>query len=559
MVTVLAGCMLWFTLAPLRGMFWLRPGDFGVTTDSSMRVTDVDSPGAAYDIGARVGDRFEDVNSFESRLYLQRVRNPAPGQRLKVHVKRGNGSSRSVILVADMDPFHASDVAAYFPWVVADLIFVLVGSILVLLRPSKMTWAFFFYCVGAAPGILLGYYWLPAWLVFATCVFVNILQALGFAAFLVFCVRIPNDRSVGGWRFVERVVAPLFFAGLLIYGIVINLSIAGVLHADIIAGRIQGVILDSTYAIGLLALFATLFRERGPDRRRVAWIVAGFIVALAARIAIGVAAPGSSIYTGLAGDTGWLTDIVVLEVAIPLTVAFAVIRHQALNVGFIANRTLVYGLFACVGFTAFVLLDLLATKRFAHNQFEVGLDVAIALAIGLSFQFVHPRTIRLIDRIFLPDRYHAAIALEKLRTSLASFRNQDDAANRVVEAIAKELTLSSLALFKKMPDGGFVRFAAAGWPKGSAWHILAGDPLVESLGASRRVRFIDEAASEQLRVPSEPGRPSVGMSLPAQTPDGSLLLVGAHVSGRRPDGDEVRGIASLLREFAKTDTQIDVG
>jgi hypothetical protein len=49
------------------------------------------------------------------------------------------------------------------------------------------------------------------------------------------------------------------------------------------------------------------------------------------------------------------------------------------------------------------------------------------------------------------------------------------------------------------------------------------------------------------------------MSLPAQTPDGSLLLVGAHVSGRRPDGDEVRGIASLLREFAKTDSQIDVG
>ncbi len=39
------------------------------------------------------------------------------------------------------------------------------------------------------------------------------------------------------------------------------------------------------------------------------------------------------------------------------------------------------------------------------------------------------------------------------------------------------------------------------------------------------------------------------MSLSPQTPGESLLLVGAHVSGRRPDRDVVRGIGSLLREF----------
>ena len=221
-----------------------------------------------------------------------------------------------------------------------------------------------------------------------------------------------------------------------------------------------------------------------------------------------------------------------------------------MNVGIVANRTLVYGLFACAAFATFVLLDVLATKRFARNQFEIGLDVAVALAIGLSFQFVHPRAIRLIDRIFLPERYHGTIALDKLRSTLGVMRNRDDTTNRAVEAVTKELKLSSLAVFKKMPDGGFVRLGSSGWPKGSAWHIFAEDPIAQSFGSTTRVKSIDVAATDQLKVPSERGRPSVGMAMSSQSGGANLLLVGAHVNGRRPDSDEVRGIASLMREFA---------
>ncbi len=551
-VAFLVACSLWFSLAPLRGLFWLHPGGFGVRTDSSLRVADVDSPGPAYDAGIRVGDRFDPATPFGKRLHLQRVQNAAPGQSTALQVMGKNGSPRTVKLIAQGSEFDAGDIAGFFTWEVADLIFVVVGSILVLLRPSTMTWAFFLYCIASKPGLVLGFYWLPGWLVFATGIFTNVLQALGFAAFLVFCVRVPHDRAIGGWRYIEWVAAPVVFVSLLLCSALIELSIAGALHADVAAGQIQRVILFATYVVGVLALIATFCRERGPERNRVAWIVAGLVAGLAASVATNLSDPTTNIYTGTALPDGpaWLPVIPALEVATPLAVAYAVIRHQALNVGFVANRTLVYGLFLCAGFAAFAVLDLLATKRFAHNQFEVGLDVAIALAIGLSFQFVHPRANRLIDRIFLPERYRAAIALDKLRTTLALIRNQDDAANRAAEAVTKELALSSLALFTKMPDGGFVRFAAAGWPKGAAWHIFAGDPLVQRFGSSRRVKLIDEAATEQLNVPVEPGRPRIGLSLSPQTAgEEALLLVGAHVSGLRPDGDEIRGIASLLGEL----------
>ena len=296
-------------------------------------------------------DQIGEATAFAKRLYLQSVRNPAPEQRITLQVKRRSGPSRAVNLVADTMAFDLSDIATYFTWPIADLIFVVVGSIIVLLRPSKMTWAFFLYCIGTAPGIMLGYYWLPAWLVFSSGVFVNSLQALGFAAFLVFCVRVP-ERSFdrGAWRYVESVGAPVVLVSLLLCGAATDLSILGTLHADAIAGQFQASILSATYVIGLLALTARFFRERGHQRNRVAWIIAGFLIGIGSRVAINLADPGASIYTALSGDgTAWwltLPLLPALEVAIPLIGRLRSYTSPGSKrrIKPVANRTLVYGL-----------------------------------------------------------------------------------------------------------------------------------------------------------------------------------------------------------------------
>ena len=140
-VILLATCVLWFSLAPLRGLFWLHPGDFGVVTDSSLRVTDIDSPGPAYGAGIRVGDRFDTTTSFEKRLDPESVRNPAPGQRVTLQVKRQDGPFRAVKIVAGKMALDSGDIATYFTWPIVDLVFVVVGSIIVCWRRSKMTWA----------------------------------------------------------------------------------------------------------------------------------------------------------------------------------------------------------------------------------------------------------------------------------------------------------------------------------------------------------------------------------------------------------------------------------
>ncbi len=544
-VAILAAWMLFFSsLAPFRGTFWVRPGGHPLQADSRLNVVDVDPGGSAERAGIRIGDRIEGSVSFADRLFLQGLRNAPPEQSFAWRIRGKHGAHVVSINVGTME-VDAPDVANGFVLAIVDLIFVLVGSILVLLRPSKMTWAFLLSCVALAPGFAFFYYWLPAWLDYGASAITDVLQSVGYGAFLVFCVRAPNNRASGKWRYLESVGAPLIVAGLLACNGVVHLSIIGVLHAEPIAGAIQDGIWNATYVAGMLALIATFWREGGAGRNRVGWIIAGFALAFVARGGANFADRyGPLFWPGLASWLGLVPG--VFQLAIPLTVAYAVVRHRAFDAGVIANRTLVYGLFLCGGFAAFALLDILATKRFANNQFEVGVDLALALAIGLIFPFVHPRLTRLIDRVFLPERYRAATALDKLRVTLGSGQSDDAPPNRVVEAVAKELTLSSLALFKKEPDGGFVRHAATGWPKGTSWHIFAGDALVRSLGTTTRVRQISAESTLELVFPPDRARPAVAI-LSAQTAAATLVLIGAHVNGRRPDHDEVRGIAALLR------------
>ena len=397
-VAILGAWAVFFSVGTINGLFWLGAGEIPLGTDSRLAVNDVDSAGPAGRAGIRLGDRVEEPVSLADRLYLEGLQNVAPGHSFAFLIRGKNGLHLVNFRVGAMltgEPDAATTVY-YSAGVIIDLIFIVVGSILVLSRPSRMTWAFFLYCVAMAPGLYFRYWWLPAWTDYGARVVGDILRSASCGAFLIFCVRVPNDRVFGNWRYLESVAAPTVFVTLLICNAVFELSLAGVLHAELIANNVQNGILNATYIAGLLALIATFWRERDVDRSRVGWMVAGFATAFAARAGQNFSDPYGPLYVPAVSSWPQLIPE-VLQLAIPLTIVYAVVRHSALNAGFVANRTLVYGLFLCVGLAVFGSLDVLATKRFASNQLQVGLDVAIALAIGLSFHFVHPRAIRLVQ------------------------------------------------------------------------------------------------------------------------------------------------------------------
>jgi hypothetical protein len=128
---------------------WFPLGTLGYGTDGDGTVTDVCSRCPAA--GIQIGDRIDLAATPPQFRYIV-VQFPIvwqPGQKVTFSLIH-RGAKRLVTLTAIRQGFGPRwSVVAEF---LAAVLFVVLGAALVLLRPTLMTWGFFFYCLAFSPG-----------------------------------------------------------------------------------------------------------------------------------------------------------------------------------------------------------------------------------------------------------------------------------------------------------------------------------------------------------------------------------------------------------------------
>jgi hypothetical protein len=139
----------------------------------------------------------------------------------------------------------------------------------------------------------------------------------------------------------------------------------------------------------------------------------------------------------------------------------------------------------------------------------VGIAMFVALLAGMTLRSLRTSVVRFVDRVFLRRRHEAAVSLDALRDTL---RGSNDA-GRLTDEVATTLGLSSLAVFSRAADGGFVRNAAYGWPPGSAWRLLPEEALTRTLDddGSAIVRVPDD--EDDLALPADDARPRFALAV----------------------------------------------
>ncbi|MGF1473112.1 MAG: hypothetical protein ACFB50_15415 [Rubrobacteraceae bacterium] len=184
---------------------------------------------------------------------------------------------------------------------------------------------------------------------------------------------------------------------------------------------------------------AQIYRYRrvsGPaQRQQTKWVILGFAAGFAGMAALGgveallrgywatspLAASmfgGAFEVIGLAGFHGFLF-------LIPLSIAFAILRHRLYDVDVVINRTLVYG--ALTVFLALVYFGGVVSmqsvfRALTGNESQLAV-VASTLAIAALFNPLRRRVQAFIDRRFYRRKYDAAKTLEDFSARL---RNQTD-------------------------------------------------------------------------------------------------------------------------------------
>lgn len=524
-------------------------GDLGFSMNGD-RVVGVVPSGSAAAAGLHVGDRIDlKTTSQDMRPYVGN--NPTysevPGMRVTFAVA-GAGAPHFVTMVSrSYSPTTAEKVL----FIVGDLAIVAlvsIGTIVVLLRPSLMTWGFYWFAILIAPQIAGEGIWflsLPVGWEIAEIALASIATAPTVAGSLLFALRFPHDAAVGWRREVERFVPLLLVVGFatdylggvvpLLFGVFVDWL-----------GLASGVLLVGVEIVAISALISTYLGSRGEDRQRIKWALLGLVVGLG----------GSAIlYSGVFSlvpvvSQDLVYSLEVLNVLAPLAAAYAILRNRIIDVNFVISRALVYGVLTAIVVGVFALIDWLFSSVFANARFGLIAEITAAVAIGFWLNGLHVRIDRLIDTVLFRDRHKAELRLARVAGALPHAIDAGAVDAMLVGEPVATLRLASGAVFKRDESGCFTRAGAEGWPEGSRMMLGTGDPLVLQLQAEQAPLRLSELRWARADLPQGRAEPVIALPIIVRRSLAGILLYGAHVDATDVDPDEVKVLASLATSAA---------
>lgn len=515
-------------------------GDLGFALSPDNTIEAIEPDSAAKAAGLRAGDRIDPTqNSAAERLMLSTPGNslafPKPGQAVTVYVVRNGGVVPVHVVARESTGSHVTVILKR----VSGLIFVLVGTLLLLMKPSRMTWGFYLYAIGNNSGSPLIFSFLPPAQYFAlTMITTYIPGALAPVGLYIFALRFPSGKAEG-WRLAVDRVMPLlglvlaFFA---VYPLYIWTFQARQSTATTLWTTYPGVVL---LTLAFATMLATYFRSSGVERQRTSWVIAGLALSYVGNIVATLAD-----YV-IAWPYSVTPDVfLALNLAVPLTVGYSIWRHRILDINFVINRAVVYGSVTIFIVGVFVLIDWFFTRTLS-SRLGLFADIAAALLIGVTLDRLHHRIDHMMDSVFFRRRHMAEVRLKRVAAALPHANSLTAIDTALTEEPVDWLQLASAAIFRR--DGSrYIRHAAIGWNETMSEELTNDDRLVLQLEAEQVPLHIDEVHWKRLDVPEGVARPALATPIVIRRRLEGFALYGSHRAGEAIDPDEEKALEGLM-------------
>ena len=292
--------------------------------------------------------------------------------------------------------------------------------------------------------------------------------SLALLALLAFLYLFP------GGRFFPR--ATLGLTALLV-GAVALAPLVSVLYPWKMAPLADLLVIGTLIASGVAAQILRYRRNSGPaERQQTKWVLFGLAVAtigLLTKFWLQVAnwpPPTMLIIT--------LYDLVVyplalaLEVFLPLSILFAVLRRRLFDIDTLVNRTLVYGLLSATVFAIYVgVVSALGLLLQTGASLLVSLPATALVAI--LFQPLRERLQRAVNRLMYGERDEPYMVIARLGRRLEAAFQPAAVLPSIVETVAQALKLPYAAITLRQ-DGNLYLAAQYGAVQTGLLHL----PLV---------------------------------------------------------------------------------
>lgn len=507
----------------------------------------VSPSGPAARAGLQVGDRLNwSTLPLVGRANLAIVESVLPSTRLHVTFSRGN-RVRSTVVVPQPWP-KALGVASHV-LTLAGIFLVVIGIILVRLRPSRMTWGFLL------SSLLWGYptyiYWF--WAQTGSSQFMladglfSLLTGAYAAGILIFMSRFPSDVARGPLVLLDRCAIPLG-ACVALLGLYIDAIVAysaspppaWALFAN------QSLVQILLFAIALAALFTAYALAASSDRQRIIPVLIAFALYVASTMGHNIY---SAFYTNPTVHAMWYLLIAASMIALAAAVAHGVVRHRVFDASFAISRTVVYTILTSIIVGVFVLIDFVSAKLLDRFQVAIFLEAAAALTFGVWLNALHSRVDKFVDRVFFRKRHLAEARLKRVTKALNHAEDAQFVNEALILEAAEALDLSSAAVFRQS-DSVFERVNSTGWDAAHASRLSQSDPLIIHMRAELDAFDVSLIRWRRRDVPAGFAQPLLAVPLCVRHELLGVALYSGHCGGEALDPDEVSHLKNLAHAAA---------
>jgi hypothetical protein len=391
--------------------------------------------------GLHAGDRI-DLRRMrpEDRFSLQR---PArPGRTLQLPLQDG----RSIELIAQARPRSRSDNVTAIIEVFASLAYILLAAILVLLRPTRATWAFYLFSYSFCTFAATPNMWpLPFQLTAGGLI--PALAAISPAAFLSFALRFPDVRLEPALARFERailyVVAPLSVSAQLLgyYGFIL----AGI-ATPAWAASAETALNDALYGCGIVILIVRYLYADAETRNRLRWVVAAFSIAFLPFVLL----VSSFFSEGAGGMNITPTEVNIcqsLAILAPIALAYTVLKHRLFDIRLVLSRALMYAVLMSLTVGALALVDWGFSRWLEASRFALIIELALAVAIGVMLTTAHRRVERFLNTVIFRAQTLALQALRRFAQETDLIADPDRLLSQTYDALHARLECDFSAIY----------------------------------------------------------------------------------------------------------------
>jgi hypothetical protein len=392
LIAVAVAFVLYQTALPGREDFGIQP--FFFQHPGTIVVTSVEPSSPAARAGIRPGDRLTSVNG-RTPLERAQVAYATPGAQVAFMV---NGTRRVVFTARSLP---APDVG--LPLLLR-LAFLSVAALLAWRKPqdrAARALVLFLCCFG----LIIAMQNHP----FPTLILSLILMQIVTPLLLLFGTLAGAQFAA---TFPSGTARPVPHALTVVVTIVTAVAAAIAFLAQLfptpaqLASQLEFFVVCAVVVNGLLVLAtfiaAYVYGDRS-ERQRRRWVF----------LMLGAGLAAAALDVGVQNTLGYsqvLDTVAVLLLGFtPFGLAYVILRHRVIDVGFILNRALVYAGVSAIIVAIFVVLETLLGKYVenANHVTSIAVQLAVALVLGFSIRFIHARVDHVVDTLLFRERHEA--------------------------------------------------------------------------------------------------------------------------------------------------------